>query len=171
MTAAVTPLVRDIEARARRDARFVKVLDALRDAPTGPYGTLERSAAHSLNEQRRAALVDDFIGGALSTAQVQAQLGVSSPQAVHRLRTRKRLLGAAVGNKTWFPAWQFAGGLRRADLPRILELLAQYTDDPIAADRIMRLQHDDLGGTSIAEALDHGDTAAAAWRALTALCA
>ncbi|KUI22253.1 hypothetical protein [Mycobacterium sp. GA-2829] len=169
MTAAVTPLVRDIEARARRDARFMRVLDALRDAPTGPQGTLERSVAHSLNEQRRDALVEEFIDGALSTAQVQTRLGYTSPQAVHRLRTRKRLIGAPVGNKTWFPAWQFDGGRLRADLPRILELLTRFTEDPIAADRIMRLQRDDLGETSIVEALERPATTAAAWRALTTL--
>lgn len=169
MTAAVTPLVRAIEARARRDAGFLRVLDALRDAPTGPEGTLERSAAHTLNEQRRAVLVTDFVDGALSTAQVQSRLGYASPQAVHRLRTRGRLIGAAVGNRTWFPGWQFDGGRVRAELPRILELLARYTDDPVAADRIMRLQRDDLGGTSIADALDHPATAAAAWRALATL--
>lgn len=169
MTAAVTPLVRDLEARARRDARFVRVLDALRDAPTGPQGTLERSAARALNDQRRTALVEEFIDGALSTADVQERLGYATPQAVHRLRTRKRLIGAAVGNKTWFPAWQFDGRRLRADLPRILELLARFTDDAVAADRIMRLQRDDLDGASIAEALDHAATAASAWRALTAL--
>ncbi|MBO0676168.1 hypothetical protein JRC04_01685 [Mycolicibacterium sp. S2-37] len=169
MTAAVTPLVREIEARARSDARFVRVLDALRDAPTGPHGNLERSAAHILNEQRRDVLVTDFLDGALSTGQVQERLGYATPQAVHRLRTRKRLLGAAVKNKTWFPAWQFEGGRLRAELPRILELLGRYTGDPIAADRIMRLQRDDLGGASIADALNHQATAHAAWRALTAL--
>lgn len=169
MTAAVTPLVRDIEARARRDARFVRVLDALRDASTSPHGTLERSAAHTLNEQRRAVLVDEFVEGALSTAEVRERLGYATPQAVHRLRTRKRLVGAAVGNKTWFPAWQFDGGRLRTELPRILDLLSRYTGDPIAADRIMRLQRDDLGGTSIAEALDDAATAPAAWRALTEL--
>ena len=30
-------------------------------------------------------------------------------------------------------------------LPRILELLAGFTSDPLAADRIMRLEHDELG--------------------------
>ena len=100
---------------------------------------------------------------------MQDQLGYASPQAVHRLRTRKRILGAPVGNNTWFPAWQFDGGRLRADLPRILDLLALYTADPIAADRIMRLQREDLGGASIAEALDDPAIASAAWRALTAL--
>lgn len=169
MTAAVTPLIREIQTRASRDARFLQVLDALRDAPTGPDGSLTRSVAHVLNEQRRGVLVSDFVDGALSTAQVQELLGYASPQAVHRLRTRNRLLGAPVGNKTWFPAWQFDGGRLQADLPRILELLARYTEDPIAADRIMRLQREDLGGASIAESLDDPATAPAAWRALTAL--
>ena len=169
MTAALTPLVRDIEARARQDVRFLRVLDALRDAPTGPQGSLERSAAHTLNEQRRAVLVTDFTDGALSTAQVQARLGYSTPQAVHRLRTRKRLIGSAVGNKTWFPAWQFEGAGLRTDLPRILDLLSRFTTDAIAADRIMRLQRDDLGGVSIAEALGDPTTDSAAWRALTEL--
>ncbi|UXA21045.1 hypothetical protein KXD98_26185 [Mycobacterium sp. SMC-4] len=147
----------------------MRVLDALRDAPTGPQGSLERSAAHVLNEQRRSVLVDEFVDGALSTAQVQAQLGYASPQAVHRLRTRKRVVGAPVGNRTWFPAWQFDGGRLRADLPRILELLSRFTDDPIAADRIMRLQREDLNSASIAEALENPATIAAAWRALTDL--
>ncbi len=169
MTAAVAPLVRDIEARAHRDARFAEVLDALRDAPTAPHGTLRRSAAHALNEQRRAGLVSEFVDGALSTAEVQALLGYASPQAVHRLRTRKRLIGAAVGNKTWFPAWQFDGGRLRADLPQILDLLTRFTADAIAADRIMRLQRDDLGKASLAEALDDPRTAGAAWRTLSAL--
>ena len=169
MTAALTPLVRDIEARARRDARFMRVLDALRDAPTGPEGSLERSAAHLLNEQRRAVLITDFTDGALTTAQVQAQLGYATPQAVHRLRTRKRLIGAPVGNTTWFPAWQFDGGRLRVELPSILEELARFTGDAVAADRVMRLQRDDLGGSSIAEALRDPATERAAWRALTAL--
>lgn len=169
MTAAVTPLVRDIEARARRDVRFMRVLDALRDAPTEPEGSLERSAAHLLNEQRRAALVTDFTDDAWSTAQVQERLGYSTPQAVHRLRTRKRLIGAAVGNKTWFPAWQFDGGRLRAELPAILEALERFTTDAVTADRVMRLQRDDLGGASIAEALSNPATERAAWRALTEL--
>lgn len=169
MTAAVTPLVRDIEKRARRDAGFLRVLDALRDAPTGPHGVLEHAAAHALNEQRRAVLLAEFVDGALSTSQVQTQLGYASPQAVHRLRTRKRLIGIAVRNKTWFPAWQFDIGRLRADLPRILGLLGDYTSDPVAADRVMRIRRDDLGDTSTAEALDHPTSAEAAWRALTAL--
>lgn len=85
------------------------------------------------------------------------------------MRSRGKLLGAAVGNQTWFPAWQFDGDRLRADLPRILELLGRFTDDAVAADRIMRLAHDELGRRSIAEALSRPRTAETAWRLLAAL--
>lgn len=169
MPTAVAPIARQVAERARTDAGFAQVLDALLEAPTAPQGTLERIAAHALNDQRRAALVDDFVAGALPTPKVQALLRLGTPQAVHRLRSRGKLIGAAVGNQTWFPAWQFDDARLRADLPEILELLARFTTDPLAADRIMRLTHDDLGGISIAEALRHSDTAADARRMLTAL--
>ena len=48
-------------------------------------------------------------------------------------------------------------------------LLARFTSDPLAADRIMRLKHDELGDTSIAEALRKPKTAEIAWRMLTSL--
>jgi hypothetical protein len=169
VTAAIAPLVREIEARARRDAGFLEVLDALLEAPTGPHGTLQHAAAHNLNEQRREAVVAEFVDGALPTSRVQALLGYASPQAVHRLRTRGRLIGSAVGNQTWFPAWQFESGRLRAELPRILELLKRYTIDPVAADRIMRLEHADLNGTSIADAIGDPTTSAVAWRMLESL--
>lgn len=169
MPTASAPLARELAERARTDTEFAAVLEAIRTAPTTPQGVLEHTAATGINEQRRHGLVDDFVAGALPTPQVQALLGVGSPQAVHRLRTRKKLLGAAVGNQTWFPAWQFEGGQLRADLPRILESLARFTTDAMAADRIMRLKHDELGGASIAAALGSPRTAETAWRLLAAL--
>jgi hypothetical protein len=170
MTAAVAPLAHRVAARAQKDTRFAKVLDVLLTAPTTPQGTLERIAARTLSDQRRAALVEDFVGGAMRTPEVQALLKLRTPQAVHRLRSRGKLIGSAVGNQTWFPAWQFDdGGRMRLDLPRILELLARFTSDPLAADRIMRLKHDELGSTSIAEALRKPKTAEIAWRMLTSL--
>ena len=169
MPAAAAPLARQVEARAQRDSGFAQVLDALLQAPTVPQGTLERVAASTLNDQRRAALVRDFVKGAMPTPKAQALLGLRSPQAVHRLRTRGKLLGAAVGNQTWFPAWQFDDDRLRPDLPQILELLARFTSDPLSADRIMRITHDELGGLSIAEALRHTKTADTAWRMLAAV--
>lgn len=169
MTAAIAPLARDLAARARTDARFARVLTALLTAPTSPQGTLERVAAHNLNRQRRAALVQDFVAGSMPTPDIQALLGLRTPQAVHRRRTRGKLLGAAVGNQTWFPAWQFENDRVHPDLPRILELLARFTSDPLAADRVMRIKHDELGDKSIAEALRHPQTAETAWQMLTAV--
>ena len=150
MPTAVAPLARQVAERAQQDSGFAEVLDAILEAPTVPHGTLQRIAARSLNDERRGALVREFVEGSLPTPQVQARLGLKSPQAVHRLRSRGKLLGSAVGNQTWFPAWQFDDDRVRPDLPRILELLTQFTSDPLAADRIMRLRHDDLGGASIA---------------------
>jgi hypothetical protein len=169
MTIAVAPLARQLEARARRDTEFANILDALLEAPTGPQGTLEHIAARKLNDHRRAALVRDFVEGAVPTPKAQELLGLRTPQAVHRLRTRGKLIGAAVGNQTWFPAWQLDADRLRPDLPRILELLARFTSDPFAADRTMRITHDELGGSSIAEALRRTKTADTAWRMLTAL--
>ncbi len=169
MPTTVAPIVRQVAERARTDAGFAQVLDALLEAPTAPQGTLERVAARALNDQRRAALIDDFVAGALPTPKVQALLRLGTPQAVHRLRSRGKLIGAAVGNQTWFPAWQFDDDRVRPDLPEILELLGRFTTDPLAADRVMRLTHDELGGISIAEALRRADTAPVARRLLTAL--
>lgn len=167
--AAAAPLARQLAARAQRDVGFARLLDALLAAPTTPQGTLEQTTAHNLNAARRDALAQDFVEGSLPTPDVQARLQLRTPQAVHRLRTRGKLLGAAVGNRTWFPAWQFDDDRLRPDLDRILELLTRFTSDPLAADRIMRIRHDDLGDTSIAEALRDADNAETAWRMLTSL--
>jgi hypothetical protein len=169
MSTAVAPLARQVAERARTDAGFAEVLDAILGAPTAPQGTLERIAAGSLNDERRGALVREFVEGSLPTPKVQERLGLHSPQAVHRLRSRGKLLGSAVGNQTWFPAWQFDSDRLRTDLPQILELLARFTSDQLAADRIMRLTHDELGGSSIAEALRRPKSADAAWRMLAAV--
>lgn len=110
------------------------------------------------------------MAGSLPTPKVQQLLGLGSPQAVHRLRSRGKLIGAAIGNQTWFPAWQFDADRIRPDLGRILGLVGAFTTDPFAVDRIMRLAHDELGGRSIADALDRsGTTADIARRMLASL--
>ncbi|MGH9123327.1 MAG: hypothetical protein ACRDZ8_01170 [Acidimicrobiales bacterium] len=100
---------------------------------------------------------------------MQQLLGLRSPQAVHRLRSRGKLAGAPIGNQTWFPAWQFDDDRLRSDLPRILAVLATFSTDVFAADRIMRLVHDDLGGLSIGEALRRPSTTEIAWRMLSSV--
>lgn len=143
-----------VRARATVDARFVDVLAELVDAPATDAGELAHAAAVALDRERRADARARFCEGAMTTAQVQAELGLGTPQAVHRLRSRGRLIGLPIGNATWFPAWQLRGGALRPDLPELLALLGAFTSDPIAADRVMRLQRDELGGRSLAEALD-----------------
>lgn len=169
MTTAVAPLVRQVEERARHDASFAQLLDELLLAPTTPQGALAGIAARDINERRRAVLTSDFVDGSLPTSEVQHLLRFASPQAVHRLRSRGRLLGAPVGNQTWFPAWQFDDDRLRTDLPRILELITRFTSDPRAADRIMRMTRDELDGSPITEALRDPSTADAAWRMLASL--
>jgi hypothetical protein len=162
-------LLSQVEERVRRDPDFAKLLDALVDAPTVPLEELERIAARTLNDERRGGLMRDFLDGALSTREVQSRLGYDTPQAIHQLRRRGKLLGATVGNNTWFPAWQFENDRLRSDLPEILELLARFTSDPVVGDRIMRIKHDELAGASISEALRRKKTAGTAWQMLAAV--
>ena len=167
-TAAI-PLARRVEARVRRDPDFAVVIDALLQAPSSPSGQLEMVAASALNQQRRQAVVGDFVEAALPTPEVQALLGLATPQAVHRLRSRGKLIGEAVGNQTWFPAWQFDADRVRPDLGRILGAVHHFSADPLAVDRVLRLAQDELDGLSIAEALRHPALAETAWRLLTAV--
>jgi hypothetical protein len=159
------------EARARLDPDFADLLAHLVDAPTSAAGEYERVAARQISDRRRRDALDEFLASALPTSDVQALLHLGTPQAVHRMRSRGRLIGLQLGNHTWFPAWQFSGGDLRPDLPLILERLAAFTTDPVAADRVMRLVREDLDGSSIAGALDRPERAGAAWSALAELTA
>ena len=114
----VAALVRQVEERARRDPDFAELLGTLLEAPTAPREELEHVAARTLNDERRGALISAFVEGAIPTRKVQELLGHETPQAVHQLRRRGKLLGQAVGNNTWFPAWQFDGDRLRADSRR-----------------------------------------------------
>ena len=169
MAETFTQVMIRTEARARSDPDFVKLLNRLVDLPTGPASDLATNAAVDLNQRRQAEVQREFQAAALPTAAVQDLLGLGTPQAVHRLRSRGRLLGLTVGNGTWFPAWQFRDGRIRPDLPRILELLARFSDDVLAADRAVRVRRDDLGGMSVSEALDRPERAEGAWSALADL--
>lgn len=169
MTPATAVLAARAEERALREPAFATVLAAVVAAPTGAAGTLVRAAARSLNRERLEGSLAQFRAASLTTAQVQVRLGLGTPQAVHRLRSRGKLVGRQLGNATWFPAWQFAGDGLRAELPRIIGLVTAFTTDAVAADRILRLVRDDLDGLSIIEALDQPGKAAMAWSALAEL--
>ncbi len=155
--------------RARHEPAFATVLEAILEAPSAGDRGLAQVAAQQVNDVRRQQALAEFREGALTTAEVRERLGRSSVQAVHVLRSRGQLLGRTVGNVTLFPAWQLQGTALRDDLPRLLEALHRFTDDAVAADRAMRLRRDELGGKSIADALDDPKRAATAWNILTAL--
>lgn len=157
------------EARVRLDPEFADLLGRLVDIPVGTAGELSEAAARDLNAQRQRETIRDFQSGSLATAAVQDLLGLGTPQAVHRLRSRGRLIALTIGNGTWFPSWQFSGGRIRPELDRILDLTGLFTTDAVATDRIMRIVREDLGGLSIAEALDRPDLRDAAWAALAEL--
>lgn len=169
MAPLVAALVAHAQERARHDSDFAEVLAQLVEAPTRGAGEYTREAARSLNRQRVASAVEEFKADAITTADVQRLLNLGTPQAVHQLRRRKRLLGLAAGNATWFPAWQFEEGRIRPDLARVLAHLARFTTDPVAADRVMRLVRDDLDGRSLNEALNEPHLAGTAWAILGSL--
>lgn len=150
----MSTLMERVAEQAERDPdRVLPVLEALvgqrpRSAPR------LRQVAERVGAVRRQAAVSEFIAGSLTTEQAVGRLpGATTRQAVHRLRDRGRLLGRTIGNATWFPAWQFGDAGLRDDLPRVLTALRSFTSDALAADRIMRLPREELGGSSIAEAL------------------
>ena len=153
----------------RIDPEFADALAAFVDAPGEGAGDYVHTAAEEVNSARRRKASEGFRAESLTTASVQRLLGLGTPQAVHRLRSRGRLLGMQSGNATWFPSWQFSEGQLRADLPRILKLLRQFTSDPIASDRVMRLVRDDLGGRSISASLEDPKWSSSAWSVLAEL--
>lgn len=169
MGTAADALGRRARDRATREPAFATVLEAILDAPTEDTAELTHVAARQLNDVRRQQALEEFRTGSLSTAEVQRRLGRASAQSVHVLRSRGQLLGRTIGNATWFPAWQLQGDALREDLPRLLTALGRFSDDALAADLVMRLRRDELGGRSLADALDDPRRAATAWNLLGAL--
>ncbi len=162
-------LLARVEERVQADPGFRGALAALLDAATQGAGSYVRAAASEVNSTRRRNAVAELRAASLNTSEVQRFLGLGTPQAVHRMRSRGKLIGLQSGNATWFPTWQFSGGQLREDLPRILELLRRFTTDPVASDRAMRIEREDLGDRSIADALDDPAWSDAAWETLVEL--
>ncbi len=169
MAAAADALAKRARDRATREPAFATVLEAILDAPTENAGELAHVAARQVNDVRRQQALDELRAGSLSTAEVQHRLGRASAQSVHVLRSRGQLLGRTIGNATWFPAWQLREDALREDLPRLLTALRRVSDDAVTADRVMRLRRGELGGHSLAEAIDEPRRAASAWNLLGAL--
>lgn len=165
MSALIDRIAQEAE---REPERVVPVLQALLGEEVELTEQL-RTVARVVGDQRSRMAVQEFMQGSLVTRQAAEQLGVSSPQAVHQLRARGRLLGRTIGNQTYWPAWQFTGAGLRDDLGDVLADVTAFTTDALAADRIMRLPREDLDGRSIAEALDVDACADDAWQILRRL--
>jgi hypothetical protein len=163
---AVEELLARVAVEARKDpGRVGPVLQVLiGEEPDTPGGL--RVVAVRLNDVRLAAAHEEFRAGSLTADEVRRRLGVRSRQAVHALRDRGRLMGRTFGNQTWFPAWQLDGSGLRADLAALLGALRRFSDDAVAADRIMRLPRPELDGLSLAEALDEPGRRDLAWALL-----
>ena len=168
-TIEVDAVARRARRRAAADPRFAGALRELVEAPTAPAGSFSRTAASAVNRQRRDDARREFLADALATADVQRLLGLGTPQAVHRLRSRGKLVGRQIGNATWFPRWQFSGGERRPRLDDVLASLGRFTTDALAADRVMRLERSELDGRSIADSLDDPRRSPTAWSILASL--
>jgi hypothetical protein len=169
MGAAADDLAKRAKVRAAREPAFATVLEAILEAPTTDAGELTHVAARQVNDVRRQQALAEFRDGALTTVEVQQRLGRSSVQAVHVLRSRGHLLGRTIGNATLFPSWQLDGAGLRDDLPRLLEVLGRFTNDAVAADRVMRLRRDELGGKSLVAAIDDPKRSAVAWNLLSSI--
>jgi hypothetical protein len=165
MSDAVESLLARVSVEARRDPERVRpVLQVLLGDEPDHEGGL-REVASRLNESRQESVLAEFRAGSLTADGVRRLLALRSRQAVHQLRQRGRLIGRTLGNTTWFPAWQFAGGALRPDLPALLGRLRGFSD-AVAADRVMRLPREELDGRSLAEALEDPKSAELAWALL-----
>lgn len=166
----MTDLMDRVAAMAEADPAARSVLQVLvGDRPTdvAALGTVARA----VNEERRRVAIDDFISASLRSSEVIARLpGVTTRQAVSKMRQAKTLVGRKIGRDTYFPAWQFGPAGFRDDLPRVLAALRLFVDDDaVAADRVMRLQREELGGLSLVDALGSLRASSDAWQILGAL--
>lgn len=158
-------IARIAEEAEREPERVLPVLHALLGEEVEFTDEL-RPTATLVGAGRRRGALHAFEAAALTTAAVAEHLGVSTPQAVHQMRGRGKLLGRTVGNVTYHPAWQFTDVGLRGDLARILDAITAFTTDALAADRIMRLPREELDGRCVAEALDDPEHADVAWQIL-----
>jgi hypothetical protein len=118
------------------------------------------ATARQVNARRTGARRGALTADALTTAQVVELIApISDRRAVDRRRRRGRLLGVKVGNAVWHPAWQFDRrlGHTRPGLVRVLDALAEVTDDPVAAGALMTTPHAELDGRPVADVFADGD--------------
>lgn len=165
MTSATLDRVLErLRSKAEANEDVAEVLEFLAaDSVVDPFGHPGEAVvavARAINRRRHQERHDEFRSRALSTPDVVALIGsMSNRKAVDRRRRRGTLLGVRVGNETLHPDWQFdrRRGDTREGLERILGALHQVTSDVLAADALMIVPRQDLGGVSVADVFADGD--------------
>jgi hypothetical protein len=163
-------LLRRIAERAETEPEVV--LPVLRllageipdDTTTAEPDPALRSVALQINRTRVQQAQRDFVAHAWSAERVAEHLGVHSRQAVAQRRARGTLLGARVGQSTYYPAWQFGPEGLAAGFDRIRTLLGEAgLLDARTADDALRMPHSELGGRTLLDLWEAG-----AWEELEA---
>jgi hypothetical protein len=144
---AVLPALRVLAGDAPYDSDAPQRVDPAR-----------KSVVVEINRARVAADRAEFVAACWTAEQVATHLGVASRQAVAQRRARGGLLGARIGTRTYYPAWQFDDdGLARG-LDRLLALVHDSgVDDVREIDAVLRMKHSALRGRTLLEVWRRGD--------------
>ena len=145
-------------------ARWAREAGKLGEDPAARPAPAVLRSAQEVARRRDAAQREEFVRHAFDTATVVALIAaINDRRGVDRRRARGHLLGMTVGRTTYHPAWQFDRARRETydGLDDVLAALAEVTDDPVTADRIVRLPRPELDGGSVASLLALGETATA----------
>lgn len=162
MTAETVRLLERIAERAEADPDAVlPTLRVLAGEP--PYrGKGKKSDLHAvaleINRARVLADRTEFIAHSRTAEQVAAHLGVNSRQAVAQRRQRGTLLGAVIGNQTYYPDWQFGPEGLLEGLPELLALLRESgLGDARTATDVLTMRHSELRARTLVDTWRRGD--------------
>ncbi len=165
VTAPLSQALLAIAKRAHVDPEFAEAvvfLAAGAGGPDDPFAAVPgpvRSAARVVDGRRQERRRAEATSLSLDTTEVVALLrSVNDRKGVDRRRSRGQLLGWRSGTRTAHPEWQF--DRRRGEtfpgLADVLSALRLVAPDPEAADALMRMARDDLGGECLADAFAAG---------------
>lgn len=164
MTAEATRLLERIAERVKDDpAAMLPTLRVLAGEPPYPAGHRRgkgdlHAVALEINRARVQADRAEFLAHSWPTDRVAQHLGVTSRQAVAQRRQRGGLLGARIGNQTYYPDWQFGPAGLAEGLDDLLSLLRDAgVEDCREADDVLRMQHSELGGKRLLDVWRKGD--------------